>query len=144
MSNASVGNKGVILGVSSLKKALAGQIDIQIPQTFGGQTEFGWGPSDETGFGTMLNFAALQAIYPWNETYVQMLVNVLGTALGIETVEFNLSNDYNVDDDKVYGYIDHQSAACEGENVHIFDSPKVLRNFLFAEDSVVHLDNDNG
>ncbi len=43
----------------------------------------------------------------------------------------------------VYGYIDHQSAACDGENLEMFENDDALARFLFGKESRIVLDNDN-
>ena len=41
------------------------------------------------------------------------------------------------------GYIDHQSSACEGENIQIFESEKDLEAFIFDDEAYIVGDNDN-
>jgi hypothetical protein len=42
-----------------------------------------------------------------------------------------------------FAYIDHQSAACEGENTEIFDSAEDLERFIFCPESYIQGGNDN-
>lgn len=99
--------------------------------TFGhhGETDFGWGPDTITDVFSRINFAKLQAIKPeWEE----MLDKVIKEVIECDSITWDVD-----------GYIDHQSAACEGENTEIFDDEETLKRFLFCEDSKIELDNDN-
>ena len=40
-------------------------------------------------------------------------------------------------------YIDHASRADEGENTEIFKSYDILKQFIYAPDSTIYLNNDN-
>lgn len=94
-----------------------------------GETEFGWGPDTITDIFSRFNFAKLQAIRSeWSE----MLEKVIKDVTGCDSIMWDVD-----------GYIDHQSAACEGSNIEIFDNEDTLKNFLFCEDSMIELDNDN-
>jgi vesicle coat complex subunit len=48
--------------------------------------------------------------------------------------------DYN---SKNWGYIDHQSNACESENIEMFENEETLKDFIFGRSSYIHTDNDN-
>jgi hypothetical protein len=127
------------------RRALEGKV-LNIPQTFGGTTEFGWGPEICDKIGDRLNFAALQAYFPYEQRYVDMLYNVLKEKLGVTNVIMNLSPGFEDDDvhgEHVYGYIDHQSAASEGENLDMFSDETSLEGFLFGTGSYIKVDNDN-
>lgn len=118
--------------------------EILIPNTFGGETEFGWGPystGEYSDFATRLNFAALQCKYSENPEYSKMLSNVIKNKFGIDYINLFTENEgYEVNHD---GYIDHQSSAVYGANLEIFDSEETLENFIFSKDSYIVLDNDN-
>jgi hypothetical protein len=42
------------------------------------------------------------------------------------------------------GYIDHQSASYEGENMEMFEDEQTLHDFLFSNNSYIQTGNDNG
>jgi len=111
-----------------------------------GEVEFGWGPTKITDFHSRVNFAYIQTHYVDKETkekWLQMLqdalesegIRITGNVIidwcGSETAQTRC------------GYIDHQSNAGEGENTEIFDGEMSLKQFLFAPDSFIQLDNDN-
>jgi len=102
-----------------------------IPQTFGGTEDFGWEIEYHTDIGSRINFACLQA-ESMDENYEKMLENVLKEYFDISEIEYNLD-----------GYIDHQSAACENENIEMFESEETLATFIFGVNSLIHTDNDN-
>ena len=95
-----------------------------------GETEFGWGPAVITDVFSRINFARIQAENKpeWQE----MLDDVIRQETDCDAICW-----------EVDGYIDHQSAAHEGENIEMFDSKDMLRRFLFCSDSFIQLDNDN-
>jgi hypothetical protein len=70
-----------------------------------------------------------------------MLEKVIKDNTKIEEIQWEVALDWDSGDN--WGYIDHQSSAVEGENLEIFESEEVLRNFLFDVKSKVILDNDN-
>ena len=115
--------------------------ELNVPQDFGGTTEFGWDVDDHDDFGSRLNFSYLQA--KDNPKWLEMLEKVIKKNLKIDWIDWNIDNDYKAGDGKVYGYIDHQSSSCEGENIEMFTSSSKLEKFLFCEDSKIHTDNDN-
>ena len=95
-----------------------------------GETEFGCGPERITDVFSRINFAHIQAENKpeWQE----MIDDIIKNEIGCDTILWELS-----------GYIDHQSSACEGSNVEMFNSEDSLRRFLFCDDSFIQLDNDN-
>lgn len=127
---------------------------LNVPEDFGGGTEFGWGPAEYSDFGSRLNFTfmqthygkgesdalldkALEAVEGHSNPWLGMLETVLKDRLGVETINWNLDMDgYDC-------YIDHQSNAGDGENTEMFASFDSLEKFLFAEDSSITEDNDN-
>jgi hypothetical protein len=109
-----------------------------------GHTEFGWEENYYHDFGSKLIFAYLQCLGTNNKEWLRMLDDVLYETLKVKTVFWNITNEYNSKEtEKTWGYIDHQSSACEGENTEIFESKQALTNFLFSEKSYIHTDNDN-
>lgn len=42
-----------------------------------------------------------------------------------------------------WGYIDHQSSACDGSNLEMFESPEALTQFLFDNNTYIQGGNDN-
>jgi hypothetical protein len=129
---------------------------IYIPQTFGGNRGFGWENIEYADFADKLNWAALCAYY-LEEAYKDfsgqdMLEKVLKEDFKVDNVVNNLTNDYKYNDrtghpsieDKVWGYIDHQSTPCENrENSEMFNSEHLLRCFLYNPESKIVGGNDN-
>lgn len=114
---------------------------LRVPQTFGGETEFGWEKVKYEEIGSKINFAYIQAEVLGQE-YIDMLERVLLDEFKVPSVEFNITDDWD-DEEKIWGYIDHQSSASEGENTEIFDNEAILKNFLFTEGSYIQGGNDN-
>lgn len=108
-----------------------------------GETEFGWGPGECRYVGDRINFAYLQTLYGSGShpEWLVMLENVIKNNTGVKEIDWRVTDSYN--DAGIWGYIDHQSCASEGENIEIFESEEVLKNFLFGEGSYIVLDNDN-
>jgi hypothetical protein len=149
----------VIPGKGALKVPSFSKDDLEVPYDFGGETEFGWGPQDIDDFGSRINWAYLQSYYgvPDEEPLVQqamivtrghfneyqaMLEDVLKKNLHVKNIIWHFTiGDYGELNE---GYIDHQSTARETPRaLDIFESQEALERFLFAEDSIIHLDNDN-
>jgi hypothetical protein len=125
----------------------------KIPQTFGGDCEFGWDRTTYSGFASKLNWAILQA--QGIHKYEKMISNVLEKNFPAFTTKHendfcfinNFADDWvqEPESDKVYGYIDHQSHINESHgNADIFKTEKVLEQFLFNPDHYIQGDNDNG
>ncbi|MFW6002511.1 MAG: hypothetical protein ACOCQD_04150 [archaeon] len=147
----------IVIGTGNLSIPEHNRADLNVPQDFGGQVEFGWGPETYYDFGSRLNFAYMQTQYASQNgdpllqkalehtqghanSWLHMLEAVLRKNLGVTTINWNLDvDDYSGDG----GYIDHQSNAREGENTEMFNSIDELERFLFAEDSMIEEDNDN-
>ena len=108
-----------------------------------GEVEFGWGPEKIYDVGSRINFAYLQSLYGHPE-WVGMLENVIRDVTGVKEIAWQLVDSYAPETGFSRGYIDHKSAAGEGENTEIFDSEKNLKEFLFGKNSHIVLDNDNG
>lgn len=132
---------------------------LRVPQDFGGNTEFGWGPDTHYDFGSRLNFAYMQTQYAakngdillqkalehtegHSNVWLNMLEAALRKNMGVTNIEWEIDvDDYS--STGISGYIDHQSNAREGSNTELFDSMEQLESFLFAEDSLIEEDNDN-
>ena len=109
-----------------------------------GETEFGWGPETFEDWGSRINFAYIQALYLNEEYLLKMLEKVIKEHLGVEVIDYSsLKKAIDFDTSYYYAYIDHQSAATEGQNTEMFDSELSLKNFLFGSNSKIILDNDN-
>lgn len=108
-----------------------------------GETEFGWGPEIIRDFGSRINFAYIQTDYGENEEWLAMLEDVIMENTNIKTIVWNITPEYDSEDGKSWGYIDHQSSAHEGENIEIFESKDMLKDFIFGRKSCIVLDNDN-
>ena len=124
--------------------ASEGYCDFEGPLSFGniGTTEFGWGPEIVKDVHSRINFAYLQARY--SKDRLKMLEKVIHDHSGLkEKITWNITDECWPKDKKVWGYIDHQSAASEGVNLEMFEDEKALKDFLFGEGSKIVLDNDN-
>lgn len=110
-----------------------------------GETEFGWGEYAVSGVHTRINFACLQSYYASNEKWQKMLFDAIyHNNPNIEQIVVMLDvNDDEELEETVWGYIDHQSSASEGENTEMFDDMDSLERFLFDINSYIQLDNDN-
>jgi len=112
-----------------------------------GEAEFGWGTETLYGVHDRLNFAYLQALYFEFSNVLGLHLERLNAAIirrtGATDVQWMITPCHKTSNELRYGYIDHQSAACEGENTQMFDSDDSLDRFLFGANSMIHLDNDN-
>ena len=116
-----------------------------IPNIMIGETQFGWEFVYYEGFGTKLNFCAIQCYDAIEEnktvedsTYWKQLMDALHHLFGDEfKFVFNYKSIYNYD-----SYIDHQSSSCEGQNVEMFESVDKLIDFLISP-SYIEGGNDN-
>lgn len=105
-----------------------------------GTTEFGWTPERHSDIHSRINFAYIQAASVDNQEWLKMIEEVIKENSDVETIVYNLSTDWDSDN---HGYIDHQSAACEGENIEMFASKQSLKDFIFGSGSFIYTDNDN-
>jgi hypothetical protein len=103
-----------------------------------GECEFGWDNRVYDGVDTRINFAYLQARF--KVEWMMLFCSVLAKH---GAMQFNsiLSDDWA--DGRRWAYIDHQSAACEGQNTEIFDSEEELEHFIFCPGSYIQGGNDN-
>ena len=108
-----------------------------------GETEFGWGPELIHDVGSRINFAYLQTTYANHPKWLKMLEDVIKQNTNVKKIIWNITSEYDSEDGKDWGYIDHQSCAGDGTNTEIFVSKKALKDFLFGKGSYIHLDNDN-
>ena len=107
-----------------------------------GETEFGWGPDTIRGGNSRIIFAYLQTLYaPNRPEWLEMLERVIRENTNAENIVWDVTLDYGAGDN--WGYIDHQSSVVEGENTEMFDSDKMMKDFLFGSRSKIVLDNDN-
>ena len=141
------------LGLSPLTTFFA------IPDSLGGNTEFGWGPDKFDTFADRLNWAAIGAVIKvsdvdsdchWyvnsyydrlkpSKAWKNKLIKVLKKDFGFAEVSINFS-----DKDSDIGYIDHQSAPCDSpQNFEFFRTEKALRNWLYNNENVICCQNDN-
>lgn len=106
-----------------------------------GETEFGWQDETYHDAHSKINFAYLQAEN--NPAWLAMLETVIKEHLDVSNVEWKLTAEYNAKNGKKWAYIDHQSAACEGQNTEMFENEHVLKAFLFNTNSYIKNGNDN-
>ncbi len=126
-----------------------------------GVYQFGWQIEKYFDFSSKLNFAFLQALYSERFDYLEMIENVLERELGIEKIIFTNPSALRIncipltifdslrltsvgpdpDDRYIDCYIDHQSI--EDENLEMFESEEILKDFLFSRNSYIQNDNDN-
>ena len=122
-----------------------------------GTLEFGWERKEYKNVYSKINFAYLQTEYSLTEydyklkkivkskngkKRLDMLEKVIKEELNVKVIKWGITTDW-VSKDKISGYIDHQSNAFEGKNIEIFDSPEILKQFLFSSHSYIQGDNDN-
>lgn len=115
-----------------------------------GTTEFGWGAGDHRDIHSRINFAYMQAYSVDCIKWIDMLNEVIKENSDVVNLVYCII-DSCIDTSyagafimfKEYGYIDHQSSATEGENIEMFASKELLKDFIFGKDSYVHTDNDN-
>lgn len=128
-----------------------------------GETDFGWTRVKYSSVYDRINFAKIQARYMGQKTppfisldlenvndeigklalidilkgdvtYESILDLIIMQHTGAESVTWELSDE---------AYIDHQSAASEGENLEMFNSKEALIRFLFDSESYIQGGNDN-
>jgi hypothetical protein len=120
-----------------------------------GDCEFGWDVIQYKDFGSKIIFSYLQSISILENKYgeeleekaqgwLNMLESVIMNKLEVTGIEWKITSRYGDEsNDKVHGYIDHQSSSWEGENTEIFDNKDILANFLFNPTSYIETGNDN-
>ncbi len=106
-----------------------------------GESEFGWGEDTIYDWGSRVIFAFLQTIEGDNANWLSMLEKVIKDNSKVKNIIWKITGNY--DDGNNWGYIDHQSSACEGRNTEIFATENALKMFIFGKDSKIILDNDN-
>ena len=108
-----------------------------------GDAQFGWDNIKYDNIFDRINFAYIQTNYGEDVNQLTMLEEVLKeNAIGLTTIHWGITDSYD-DKDKVWGYIDHQSARCEGQNMEMFDSKQILKDFIFGKNSYIQGGNDN-
>ena len=126
------------------------RLELPFPEA---EYEFGWAFERYYYVKDKINFAIIQALDSGDKKweYKEMLRKVLQKQLDRECKEHPVL-DLRIDYNRFYwdsisegnnAYIDHQSAAHEGENLEIFESEEVLENFLFNRNSYIQGGNDN-
>jgi len=73
----------------------------------------------------------------------EIFETTLREVLEVRKIQWDLTIDESKEEDKAYGYIDHQSSAFEGQNLKIFESVLAMKNFLFSPESYIQGGNDN-
>jgi hypothetical protein len=135
-----------------IKNSYHGDLDpkgrrcIRIPQTFQGETEFGWQVMRYHDFPSKLNWATLLA--KRYESRWNMLKAILKKDFSVDAVYDCLDWDEEEEDeiDSFYkwsesGYIDHQSVT--DDNAAMFESEETLRAWLYGIGSYIQNGNDN-
>jgi hypothetical protein len=128
-----------------------------------GTSCFGWEWIRYSDFWSKVNFAYMQTLYlkecaekyshlPEEEfagsaergqEYFQMLDKVVREQLPeVRNIIWELTV-WSNESSSYEGYIDHQSASYEGENLEMFESEEKLKWFLFSEESYIQGGNDN-
>jgi hypothetical protein len=109
-----------------------------------GKTEFGWGYEELFDWGDRINFAYLQTQFKnSNPSWLPMLEKVIRAFTKVSDIQWRITTDYDTPEGYSWGCIDHQSGACDNENIEIFENEQSLKDFLFGKDSYIVLDNDN-
>ena len=109
-----------------------------------GSTKFGWETTTYPSIYDRINFSFIQTDYGKDFNRLQMLEEVLKENIkGLKQIIWNISEEFHPTDGKVCGYIDHQSARCEGKNMEMFKSKETLRDFIFGLGSYIQGGNDN-
>lgn len=107
-----------------------------------GNCEFGWGVEDYYDIYSRINFVYLQALAINNQEWIDMIEKVIKDNSSVTEIIWNITDEYS-EKVKTWGYIDHQSSSCEGENIEMFKSYESLTSFIFDTGSYIHTDNDN-
>ena len=112
-----------------------------------GEYEFGWDNHTYLDFWSKANFAYMQALYlkdtDKDKNWVEMLERVIKKHTGIKEIEWKVDLTWEDREGMLSGYIDHQSASTEGENIEMFESEEALASFLFNRKSLIQTGNDN-
>ena len=120
-----------------------------------GEHEFGWQEERYSDVYSKINFCYIQAKEIDNKDYMNMLEEVLKEKFPEINTLVSVLGGWDSEDETiehpVFGsvmkmkcsYIDHQSSACEDQNLEMFESKEILKNFLFNRSSYIQNDNDN-
>ena len=121
-----------------------GNKDQLVITTYLGCHEFGWEHTTYTEFWSKVFFAFCQADYmkEIHPGWMAMLELIIKDKLKVKEIVWEATTDYKYGDIR-HCYIDHQSAATEGQNTEMFDSEQNLINFLFSTNSYIQGGNDN-
>jgi hypothetical protein len=109
-----------------------------------GEITFGWGPEIIYCIKSKINFAYLICLYNENETWKEMLFDLIKKETKCNNIQIHLTTyDWGKNEENLkYGSIDHQSVE-NGVNTEMFYSVENLKNFIFSNNSYIELDNDN-
>jgi hypothetical protein len=146
-----------LAGPISVDKRCVLNGDILVVDRHSGETEFGWFREKYYDFGSKLIFAYFQAEYVLKNPYhdnkksinkgkemLEMLEKVLKEVLDIKEIVWNVTTKWGEEaEGKDQGYIDHQSASYEGQNIEMFENEQTLKCFLFNHKSYIQTGNDN-
>jgi len=120
---------------------------LELGDRHGGESEFGWAHEQYYDLYSKINFAYLQTKSMGGEIgdqWLAMLEEVLLENSKASLIQWSWNTyTYSNGETSLQGYIDHQSAAREGENTELFNSKEALQNFLFDMNSYIETDNDN-
>ncbi len=94
---------------------------------------FGWDVDEISSVVAKIVFSLLQSKY-LSSDYFDMLYKTLCEYFKVDNVIFDIPED---------AYIDHQSAASEGQNFQMFSDVETLKKFLFGKNSRIVTGNDN-
>ena len=104
-------------------------------------TQFGWEQETYYDAETKAMYAYLQAQYSAKDELIDLVHDVIMKQTGASAVVF-LGDIHSSWEDKMYSYIDHQSAYYES-GFEPLESAEKLRNFIFNKSSYLETDNDN-
>jgi hypothetical protein len=97
-----------------------------------GEIEFGLQHKEYRDIHSKINFAYLQT--EDNPEWLTMLEGALKDYFKLDNINWEAERE---------GYIDHQSAAIEGQNTEMFNNEDSLRAFLFNPSSYIQNSNDS-
>ena len=99
--------------------------------------EYGWGYETYSDPAFKISYTAVEALSTNNEFLKDWLEDIIKEMYGVDEVVFDFSLDY---DGKDWSYIDHQSRGTVADSV---SSKEELKQFLFGDNSILTIDNDN-
>jgi hypothetical protein len=99
--------------------------------------EYGWGYETYSDPVSKISYTAVEALSTNNETLKDWLEEIIKEMYKVDDVVYEFSTDYNGPN---HSYIDHQSYGTVADSVSSKDD---LEHFLFGDNSVLTIDNDN-